>query len=177
MLSPSWLPTSTRCVCASPYGPCQLCRPLVVLACPGSIHALFPSHVHVWPWRNYAFVWAQLDYVPGGGGGRVCGGAPGNHSWSTVFFFFENAWSHLVHRTQCLPQRRGDHYDSLMAIMVPVFLALYGVLEPLRLYLGFSGNVKEKVGYPAAVVERHVSPPFATAHVCMYEVVCVCACA
>ncbi len=42
-------------------------------------------------------------------------------------------------------QRRTYKYDSLMAVMVPIFLALYGALEPLRLYLGFSGNVLEKV--------------------------------
>ena len=33
-----------------------------------------------------------------------------------------------------------------MAPLVPLFLALFGVMEPLRVYLGFSGNLQEKVG-------------------------------
>jgi hypothetical protein len=63
-------------------------------------------------------------------------------------------------------QRRTFEYDNLMSLIVPIFLAVFAVAEPLRLYLGFSGNLHEKVamlcdrvgGCEARVQQRAVVP-------------------
>ena len=46
-----------------------------------------------------------------------------------------------------------------MAPLVPLFLALFGVMEPLRVYLGFSGNLQEKVGAVLGVWRTPIAVP------------------
>jgi hypothetical protein len=52
---------------------------------------------------------------------------------------------HRLHPMGAVLQRYNFQYDRYMRILVPVFIAGYSVCEPLRLYLGYSGNLKEKV--------------------------------
>ena len=42
-------------------------------------------------------------------------------------------------------QRYTFQYDHYMEIIVPIFLGLYGICEAVRLYLGWSGNLMERV--------------------------------
>ena len=62
-----------------------------------------------------------------------------------VLFFVLNCCGRAPHPPPPA-QRRFPAYDKLMAPLVPVFIVLFGVMEPLRVYLGFSGNLQEKVG-------------------------------
>lgn len=46
----------------------------------------------------------------------------------------------------CIPQRYTFIYDMYMRILIPIFIAAYAVCEIFRVYLGYSGNLLEKVG-------------------------------
>lgn len=66
----------------------------------------------------------------------------------------------------CDLQRYTYRYSETMRIIVPILIAGFGLCEGLRLYLGFSGNLMERVRTQptAASAARYLL------HICRYQV-------